>query len=289
MSVQPIQSLVAGKSAVVRGVVRRAGGELLTSSLGSKPCVYWDVRDGLDDAPTVREALDFWVDDGTGKVLVRGAHLAVDVLAQRQEEIVHAAEADHMAMSERLRELKKQQRTASGPEAKELARERARLAKIVTVLLAVRAHARGRVHVGGSRSAQERWIREHANRVNAAEGTRSIALVTERWEVVIEEGQEVEVEGLVQVEHVPTSLGGNAGYRDLPTCTVLTRSGSDRPVHVRGVGASAPVRPTESAGAKPRAPGSGRSKARARPFDRHVMITVSVVAAASALVWWLSR
>ncbi len=211
MAVQPISAVSGGQAAHVRGVVRRAHGEPLSSRLGGKACVYWDVRRGLHEAPTDRDGQDFWVEDATGRVLVRGRDVEADVLAERQRQVVRAADADHRALSERLRELKTELRSAAGKRARELIEERKRLAKIVTVLLAVRAHGRGRVHVGGSLPAQERWIHEHAASVDTSAGVKSLELVAERWEVVLEEGQEVEVEGFAQVEHVPATLAGGGG------------------------------------------------------------------------------
>lgn len=282
MNVVPIAELSRGRAARVRGVVRRASSELLASRLGERPCVYWDVRQGLDAEPYEREGQDFWVEDATGRALVRAADLIVEVLAERQREVISAADADYAALADRLRELKAQLKTTHGPAARSLREERARLAKAATLLLAIRAHARGRVHVAGSLAAQDRWIRENAL-TDGADGQRSIELVTERWEVVIAEGQEVEVEGVAQVEHAPSGSAAS-GYRDLPTCVALTGSGT-APVRVRGLGASAPAPPsppTSTRRTEPRPSGSAQPEG---SFGRHVLLVVMLIAALSLLVW----
>lgn len=287
---EPVASVRAGRVARVRGVVRRAQGEPLASRLGRRACVYWDVRSGLDDAPDDRDGQDFWVEDPSGKVLVRGAHVVADVRAERQRQVVRAADADQAALAARLRDLKLELRSAAGARAKALIDERKRLAKVVTVLLAVRAHGRGRVHVGGSLSAQERWIREHAS--SAPEGVRSLELVTEEWEVVLGEDQEVEVEGFAQVERGPAAAGGG-GYRDVPTCLVLTQTPTGQPVRVRGLGEAAPTvlppaRPPERKASRPSAAESKSERARRRRFEVAVLAVVTTIAALTALTWHLS-
>lgn len=51
-----VADLRDGETVRVRGRARRAG-ELLTSSLGGRACVYWEVRAGLDCGRSRRATL----------------------------------------------------------------------------------------------------------------------------------------------------------------------------------------------------------------------------------------
>lgn len=262
----PIASIEQGARVRVAGVVR-ASEPLLTSSLSNKPCVYWDVRRGLHDPPSRSEAQRFWLEDESGRALVsvEGANVAAH--AERQREVMRVAEADHEAASARIREIKDALKTVHGPEAARLHKERAALAKVVTLMLAIRAHARGRVHIAGTLSEQERWIREH---VADASDREAVKLMVESWEVVIEEGQRIEIEGVVGTEAMPP--GALGGYRDRPTCVAI------RAESVTGIGALAP---------RAEEPVLPRTKKRASEFERAVIGILAALLAAAILLYLL--
>lgn len=203
-----------GEVARVTGVVRAAS-RTLRSKLRGTSCVYWDVRAGLAKEPEASEACAFWIEDASGtRALVRSEALRVDVRAQRAQELVETAESDIAAVSESIRALKDRARTTQGPAQGELNRERRRLAKVATVLCAIRAEARENVHVGGTLAGQRKWIEKNLHFANEGGGKlRTIQMRVERFEVVLCDGDPVEIEGRLRREPMPGELGG--GYRDL--------------------------------------------------------------------------
>jgi hypothetical protein len=272
-----VSELSAGSVACVEGTVRAAA-PLLVSPLGSRDCVYWDVRSGLDGTPERREARDFFVEDDTGRVLVVAAGLEVEARAERQSEIVQVAETELAAVEERLRELKEALRITHGPDARPLAAEKRRLAKVATLLCAVRAHARMRVHSGKTLEGQARFIAQNAALAEAGPGARAIERMIERWEVVLAPGQRVVVGGLCR--SVPTPAGGEGGYRDRAMTLALVGEDGER-LFAEGVGAAAPRRISEI----PRAP-----VMEVRPpmtTDRLVPIATGVVVTVALVLTWL--
>ncbi|MBX3272487.1 MAG: hypothetical protein KF729_19670 [Sandaracinaceae bacterium] len=299
---QRIGALEEGARARVEGVVRAAAAPL-RSPLLDRACVYWEVRAGLGDAPERREASVFWLEDGTGRLLVRGDAIDVDVRAQRAQEILTTVASDHQALSEALRVIKEDLKRAGGAEAKRLQARRAQLAGVVTFLLAVRAHARGKVHLGGSTLAQQaRWIEANAPKERPAEGAATIRMAVDRYEVVLADGDRVVAEGVVATEPVPVGLVPGGGYREQPTARVLG-PGSSGLVRVLGVGASRPEPPEPvRAGAPPASRGarSGKRQGRAggaaaarepdpRRFERGVLATLVLVALAAVAAWLFAR
>lgn len=278
-----VSDLREGEPARLRGRVRRAA-QLLSSPLGERPCVCWELREGFgDDAPSSAEAVDFLLDDGTGAVLVRGTSLDVDARAERRETIVAAVDRDVNELGQRQRAVKRAIRRGEG-DLRALHAERRRLAEQVTLLCAIRAHARRRVHIGGSPAGQQRWIDAHAREVGDSGAPASLRLVAERWEIALEEGHEIEVEGVCERE-----MTVEGGYRGQASRLVV-RAPPGGTIRVRGVGASAPAASPPPAERARRAP---RSRPRARPAsvptDRIVLAIVTGVCAVGALLaWWLS-
>ena len=64
------------------------------SPLGGRECVYWDVREGLEDEPRSRGAVDFWLEDAGGRVLVRADGMRVEARAERREEVLGRVDDD---------------------------------------------------------------------------------------------------------------------------------------------------------------------------------------------------
>ena len=274
----------------VGGVVRAAA-DRLRSPLMGRECVYWDVRRGLGHHPERHESTPFWVEDASGKLLVRGDALDVDVRARRTKELLESVTTDTQVVSDRLRELKAKLKRTSGAPAKPLHAERKRLARLVTYLFTVRAHAKGKVHLGGkSLSQQARWIEENASEVRGDEGAATIAIAVDRYEVVVADGDSVIVEGTLATEPVPHGIAAGGGYRDRPTCRVL-RAGESGAVRLTGVGASAP-QPVVGARIQGDAPasGSGGGGHEVEPdptFERSVLAALAVLGTAAVSLWWL--
>lgn len=287
-----VAELEDGAAARVEGVVRAAT-ELLRSPLLGRDCVYWEVRRGLGHAPERFEATWFWLEDATGRVLVRADALDVDVRAERTKEVLETVAADHQALSQVLQGLKQQLKTAQGEEYNQLQKRRRELAKVATFLLAVRAHARGRLHLGGMTLAQQgRWIEENAPAQRPAEGGATIAMAVDRYEVVLAPGDTVVAEGVVATEPVPASMAVAGGYRDAPTARVLG-PGDGGVVRLVGVGASQPQPPPPPDEAPPPRRGSrgpGGKAGEGRPaFERVVIGVVVGVFVVAAYLWLFNQ
>ncbi|MFW5738984.1 MAG: hypothetical protein ACOC1F_01315 [Myxococcota bacterium] len=239
-----IGSVRPGEVCTVAGTIRLAGGALLTSPLGQRPCVYWEVNRAVgDEQPERFEARDFWIEDATGRALVRAERIQVDARAERRKQAIEEIDADVHDVSERLRALKKERKSASGREASRLAKEQRRLKKLATLLCAIRAHARGNIHVGGTKKGQEKYIRERSaalGQPGQGEGMRALALMGERFEVVLSEGAHIEVVGLCEQGPVPAGVQVAGGYRDAPTCLHI-RAPDGGELMLLGLGADAPV------------------------------------------------
>lgn len=254
----------------------------MVRSPSGRECVYWDTRGGLESAPRASGAVDFWLETASERVLVRADRLEVEAVAQRRQEVLGQVDHDIHEVSRRSRAVKDALREGSG-DAKALGRERKRLAQLATLLCAVRAQARGRVHVGGSLAGQSRWIAEHAKEITAGPGAKTLRLVVDQWETVIAPGDEVEIEGERALEPAPPGLGHGGGYRERASIGVL-RAPEGGALVVRGA-------------ARPQLP-SGRWAASAPPRSAPDPSTadrtlVAIVAAATGtlvvLAWLLAR
>ncbi|UJR85606.1 hypothetical protein [Sandaracinus amylolyticus] len=280
----PIASLRDGSHARVRGRVRRAR-ELVTSSLGQRACVYWDVRQGLASTPHARGAVDFWLEDASGRVLIRAESIRVEARAHRAQEVLGKIDRDIDEVARRQRAVKDALRRGGGGAMKELHAEKRRLAELATLLCATRAHARGRVHVGGSLEGQQAWIRAHAETTEPGPGA-TMRLVIEQWEVVLAEGDEVEIEGECALEAAPPGTGAG-GYRERASCLVL-RAPAGGTLEAHGVGASGVSETPPSTRARRRAAAAVRE--RPPPDPGHVLTgAVALVVGVLVLLAWLTR
>ena len=280
MGERSIAEIRDGSVGRVVGAVRAAGPPL-RSPLGERPCVYWDVREGLGREPKDRDGRPFWLEDVAGdRVLVMTDALVVEVRAHREKAVLDAVDADVAEVAARIRALKLRLREPNAPS--DVLEERKHLAKVATLLCALRAHARGNLHVGGSLPEQEHWIRTHAHLTKDQPGDKAVGLMVERWEVVIEEGQHLVVEGLFRVEPLPPGLG-SGGYRDRPNCMVV-RASERSPVRVLGVGISAPQSPEDAT------PAGGVDGDSPSPWaDPITRWTAAIVTAVAGFVWWLTH
>lgn len=282
---QDIGALEDGAVASIAGVVRPAHADLLTSPLGEERCVYWDVRQGLDGTPERHDAKDFWIEDESGRVLVLGDNVVVDARADRRQELIERAESDIEAISTEIRDIKEKLRQIQGPAQRELGRRRRALAKVATLLCAIRADVNGNVHVGGSAKGQRRWI--EANRHLAEErggvGTKVVEMLVNRWEVVLAGGQRVQLRARFVVQPLPAGVASpGGGYRDRPTCMVA-RPVEGRHVEVLGVGAAAPQLAVEEVKPAPdRRPGRSKPvpaapEPESSPFADPIVVVTAVL------------
>jgi hypothetical protein len=243
MRQQTISALEEGASAQVTGVVRVADPDLLDSPLSHEACVYWDVRRGVGEAPERRDARDFWVGDDTGRVLVRAEGVRVNAKADRRETLIKRLEADIEVVSTRIKEVKRRMHGLTSDKRRELARERKRLAKIATVLCAIRADANGNIHVGGSPRGQRDWIASKRHLLEAEEGltSKEVEVEAERWEVVLAPGQRVSLQACFVMRPLPGNVpGAQGGYRGRASCLTAEPLEAGGVVEVRGEGAAAP-------------------------------------------------
>jgi hypothetical protein len=285
-----VSELVDGELCRIVGTIRTADDTPLRSRLGQLPCVYWDVREGLSDDPAESESQSFWLEDATGRVLVRSDRFAVEARAVRQKTLLSAVATDLRAVSDRLKDLKEAIVRSAGDDAAALHRERKHLAKVATLLCAIRAHARGRVHLAGSLRSQEKWIRANTHLASGGgPGAATTNLMVDRWETVLQEGHRVEIEGMVTTEPAPPEIARGASYREAATVRVIV----GRDTHgVRVVGRGEHAPPSEE---ELHAMARDEDARELRPFLRRrsaerVRLTIGIASAASvvgAIVWWL--
>ena len=225
-----IGDLAGGTEVTVRG--RVTPGREQIKSPGGVECVYWH-QVGSDR----RDGRPFWIDDGSGRALIDPTEAEVAARSELRDRVIRLADAELHEVEDRIRELKSARKTASWPGAPAISRELRELRQLATLLCAVRARARGNVHVGGTLEGQERYIRERSPRFSGS-GSEVLRLATEVFELTLRAGDEIEVSGLVSIEPVPPELF-TGGYRDLPTCPHL-RPPAGGALVIRGLGEAAP-------------------------------------------------
>jgi len=250
---QTIGTLEDGAVAQITGVVRVADPDLIESPLGHEECVYWDVRRGVSDEPERQDGRDFWVEDDTGRVLVRAEGVRVNAKADRREALIKRLEADIEVVSTRIKAVKRRMQSAAPDKQRDLARERRRLAKVATVLCAIRADANGNIHVGGTPEGQRRYIEERRSLLDSEQGltSREVEVETERWEVVLSPGERVSLHARFVIRPLPGNVpGAQGGYRERPTCLTAEPVDESGHVEVTGRGAAAPRAMVEQPGAR---------------------------------------
>lgn len=254
-----VSQLEDGEFARIRGRIRQAARELIQAE-DRRPCVYWDVRPDVHGEPDQCEGQPFWVEDASGdKVLIRPGSIRVIAAGEERKTLVETATSDLQAVTARIRILKDELRGSSGQN-KELRAERKRLAKIATLLCAIRAHARGNVHASANLEEQQRFIDANIGLIQSdGLGTATMKMMVHRLEIVLAPDDPVEVEGVFRIEPMPPDIGGAQGYRERPSCWTV-RDGDD-PALLIGVGRVAPER-TKTKGASTKAEAPSRQPAK---------------------------
>jgi len=151
-------------------------------------------------------------------------------------------------------------------------------------------------------AGQRAWIAARAEATDAAPGVGSLQLMVDEWEIAIEEGQEIEVQGVCSREAMPGLVGS---YREVATALVL-RAPPGGALEISGLGESASTataRARDPAGAREtstrasdrarKAPASAGAPAKTSsgwPTDRAIVVITAVFSGLGVLVaWWLSR
>ncbi|MEM9068435.1 MAG: hypothetical protein AAGE52_08005 [Myxococcota bacterium] len=280
-----IGDLASGEEAIVRGSVQSFQGPQ-RSPIGGHECVYWDTRPRVGAEPEQRSGTPFWVVDATGKVLVLPREVLVRGPQAREQAVVEAAAGDIAAVSHRIRAIKQELRESPDGD---LRRERRRLAKLATVLCAIRAHARGNVHRGGTLEGQQRFIDANLHLVQDGDGEKTIRLMMSRFEVLLCDGEKVRVSGRFAVEPMPAGIEGAQGYRDRATCIVVRSGATQATVESERVPAPAWVRHTPKQSAGEGSNSDAENDALPPPHrDPIVRATAVLTALAVALYYWLA-
>jgi hypothetical protein len=243
----PIASTRDGTPATIQGRVSLAGDKSLRAPLSERPCIYWEVNLSLGAGdPETFDGLAFWLEDDSGRLLVQPESVDVDARAEGRTKAISVVDANINEVAESIRQIKDKRSKVGGREAARLTAEHRKLKKLATFLCALRAHARGRVHTGGSLKKQEAYIQKKAPDFEG----EAVNLVGERFEVILSEGDELEIRGLCVVAMLPPGVGASGGYRDSPTCLQMRAPVGGR-LQIRGLGGVAPV-------AKEKAPSVGK-------------------------------
>ncbi len=238
----PIANAEHGAVVTLAGTIRRARLQV-RSPISERPCVYWAELSGLRRREPVRfDGADFWIEDATGKALVRVERARVGVRAQETDAVVALIDADIGAVSERIRELKRIRKRGPATAARAAMTEHKQLKKVATLLCAMRAHARGNVHVGGTLDGQAAYIRERSATISDNVAPKSLELFGKTYEVRLEDGQDIRVTGLCEEAFIPPDVGPVGGYRDAPTC-IQIRAPDGEDLVITGVGELEPLPP----------------------------------------------
>lgn len=201
----------------IAGVVRLSEG-VLVSPLGKKRCAYYGLHQNLlTGVPVQEQARDFIVEDQSGRALVVMSDYEVAVATERRKQAVTSLDADIHELSDRLRELKDQMRDNPGPAQTAIRAELQRGRELATLLCALQAHARGKLHAHKSLADQERYIMSTSARWSAADREQRL-LMLNQYEACLEEGQRVLVSGVATWEPDPSRA---LGYRDQAKLLVL--------------------------------------------------------------------
>ena len=247
-----IGALRDGDEGTVEGTIGAAG--VLVDDPDGTPCVYWERRRALDDRALEQGGERFWVQSGDDRVLVEVAQLLeVRARADWREAIEKVATSEIAAVSAELSRLKDVLRARDDGD---LRRQQRKLKKVATLLCALKAQTRGKVHGGGSLEGQAKWIEKNRHLADDGPGKATIERVARALVVALVPGDPVTVSGRFAVEPMPPGLGAGGGYRDRPTCfavhgaTVVGRGEASEAQTSPNPGA---ITPEEVAAMRPRA------------------------------------
>ncbi len=229
-----IAAVEDGSTARLHGAVRVFDGQTMVSPLGQRTCVYHEVRDPVASAPLETCGRSFLLEDDTGRALVVLERQQVDMTPRLRQELVSLLDANIHAVSAHLHRLKERYRDTGGQEASRIARQLNRKKKVATLLCALRAQARDRVHMGRDLEDQAAHITRLRAQIDADPGLRNAQPIpVERYEVTLEEGEQVTVEGFCQWEPDPDPTADGATYRERPLRLVV-RAPVDGELRVMG-------------------------------------------------------
>lgn len=231
MAVIAIADVEDGAEARVAGTVRALPGETLEAPISKRACVYYEIRSSMsapDEAPDESEGIDFLVEGETGRAFVVMKDYRAAVAHREWRAVVSAVDADINAVSAKLSKLKRAVRRASPARQRELQLELNREKRLATFLCTVRAHSRGRLHACSSLEEQRKFIAENTSHYADSGATREISSrLLSRRDLVIQEGDRVQIEGHCQWQPDPDPLAAPVDYRRgamrLLVCATRTR------------------------------------------------------------------
>ena len=237
-----IADVVDGRIATVSGTVQGLGTPL-TAPISGRACVYFEVRSAMaaPDAPALEVgAQDFLIEDESGRALVVMERYTTTVASRAWRQVVSAIDADIHEVSRKLRQLKQRMRRASPAEQRLLAGELRDDKRLATLLCAMRAHARGRLHMAESLDEQRDYIAEQSQFYRDRGITREVtSRFLERNDVVLQAGDVVRVTGHCQWEPDPDP-NAVGGYRDR-AMRLSVRAPPDTPLSVEAEGERAAI------------------------------------------------
>jgi hypothetical protein len=224
----------------VKGIVLAAGEGCLTSPITKRPCVCFEVHGGLARSGSHQQgAQDFLVKDASGTALIVMDRFELALGSLERGEQMSVLEADISKVSLRLSDLKAKARTVRHAERRQVDGELRELKGLATLLCAIRAHARGNVHIGKTMEGQERYIQEGSKQYEKhGELNVAPARYLRAFDTILSEGDAVEVTGNATQEPDPERA---AGYRDRALRTVI-RAPEGGVVCVSGEGAELAAR-----------------------------------------------
>ena len=256
-------------------------GELLSSPLTRRPCVYHEVRDGPAAEPEQQGAQDFLIEDGTGRALVVMERCRVFLDAQLTPEAFSALDADVNGVADRIRRLKNVMR--EGDLDPQQGASLRRLRELATLLCSIRAHSHGNVHGNqGTLGEQAEVIRRLSEKFAGAKDVHwvgSLELKSVRRELALEPGAEVVVAGVCRREPDPDPSATD-DYRRTPLRLVV-RAPAGGYLEVHGVSQGNAVAPSST----PTTEGQPPPDARPRWSDSWLLWTALSVGVAVA--FWL--
>lgn len=220
-----IGDVTDGKEACIRGTVRVAGNASLVAPISKRECVYYEVRPELRNPPEPAEeaeARDFVVEDESGRAFVMMERYEMTVAYKEWQDVVAVLDMDIETVSERLKELKYEVRGANAVRQRELTPIIRRSKEIATLLCAIRAHARGRSHIGKSLQEQRRFIEKESQRYEQTGAMWQLtSTYLERHDVVLQAGDRVHVSGWCRWEPDPDPTAAVVNYRERPMRLVV--------------------------------------------------------------------
>jgi hypothetical protein len=226
----------ADGEACIEGVARSSGAPPLVSSITRRSCLCWQAHGSLLDPASAEQsgAQDFYVEDESGRALVKTERAALALGHLERGGMLNVLDADIKQVAAQISDKRVAARAAASDARRAIDAELRELRRLATLLCAIRAHARGNLHIGKSLAEQERLIQERS-----AEAASSVALremparYLQSYDAVLCDGDRVRITGVVSREADPDGAAG--GYRDRPLSVVISAPEGEE-IHIAAEG-----------------------------------------------------